>query len=214
MDTLVANSKNVQKRIQKYLNCSSTIIHPPCDITKFSWQQPGNFFLSMARLDPLKRVSMIVEAFKKMPDLNLVIVSGGTEFGTLKQLADGFDNITILGWVNESRLQTLLATCLATIYIPKDEDFGMSAVESMAAGKPVIGIAEGGLLETVCDGITGTLLEPDSFSVDTLCHAINSFTLKDSNNMKEPCQERAALFDKTLFLQKMNKLIAANNGNT
>lgn len=212
MDVILANSGTVRDRIKKYLGLNSTIVHPPCDLSKFSWQEPKNFFLSTARLDSLKRVDMIVRAFQKLPDQQLIVVSGGTEFERIVRLADGFDNIKVLGWVDEKRLQELLSTCLATIYIPKDEDFGMSPVESMAAGKPVIGIAEGGLLETVVDGETGVLLPADDLSVDLICQTVHGLSRKTVMNMKEVCEKRAALFSLDIFLRKMKVILAGTGG--
>jgi len=212
MDVILANSGTVRDRIKKYLGLNSTIVHPPCDLNKFTWQEPKGFFLSTARLDPLKRVDMIVKAFQKLPDQRLVVVSGGTEFEHIVRLADGFDNIEVLGWVDEKMLQKLLSTCLATIYIPKDEDFGMSPVESMAAGKSVIGIAEGGLLETVVDGETGVLLPADDISVSLISQTVNRFSRKLVMEMKEACEQRAALFSLDIFLRKMKTIIAGTGG--
>ena len=208
MDVVVANSDNVRKRIRKYLGIHAEIVHPPCDLKKFRWRKQGDFFLSTGRLDPLKRVDLVVKAFQKLPERKLVVVSGGGEFTRIKQLAQGCPNIDVRGWVDEENLQVLLGTCLATIYIPKDEDFGMSPVESMAAGKPVIGVAEGGLLETVVDGETGVLVPADEISVELLSQTINVLSQKAALNMRENCQTRAALFDRDIFLEKMRAIIS------
>ncbi len=212
MNVIVANSATVQGRIKKYLGLNSTIVHPPCDLNKYNWQEPEGFFLSTARLDPLKRVDVIVRAFQKLPDRKLVVVSGGSEFKHIVRLADGFDNIEVLGWVEEKMLQHLLSTCLATVYIPKDEDFGMSPVESMAAGKPVIGVAEGGLLETVVDGETGLLLPAPDISEGLICQAVERCTRKTVMDMKEACQKRAALFNRDIFLDKMKAVLFGPGG--
>ena len=212
MDVIVANSATVRDRIKKYLGLGSTIVHPPCDLNKYNWQEPEGFFLSTARLDPLKRVDMIVRAFRQLPGRRLVVVSGGTEYTHIARLADGFENIKVLGWVDENRLQRLLASCLATIYIPKDEDFGMSPVESMAAGKPVIGVAEGGLLETVVDGETGLLLPASDISEDLVCQAVERCTRKMVMDMKDACQKRAALFSRDIFLDKMKAVLSGPGG--
>jgi len=87
-----------------------------------------------------------------MPKKNLVVVSGGSEIHKIEEAAERAKNIQVLGWVDEEKLQDLTGKCIATIYIPTDEDFRISPVESMAAGKPVIGVKEGGLLETVGEG--------------------------------------------------------------
>ncbi|MDH3360253.1 MAG: glycosyltransferase, partial [Desulfobulbaceae bacterium] len=160
MDLIIANSENVRQRIQKYLHRDAMVIHPPCDTEKFKWLGQGDYYLSTARLDPLKRVDLIVKAFCKMPDKRLVVTSGGPELPRLRRMAKGCPNITFTDWIDDTELYDLVGNAIATIYIPHDEDFGMSPVESMAAGKPVIGVAEGGLCESVVDGETGLLFDP------------------------------------------------------
>ena len=118
----------------------------------------GDYFLSTARLEPLKRVDLIVNAFKNMPDKKLFVTSGGSQLKSLQELADGAKNITFTGWASDAELRRLVGNCIATIYIPKDEDFGISPVQSLAAGKPVIGVNEGGVAETVREPADGVLI--------------------------------------------------------
>jgi glycosyltransferase involved in cell wall biosynthesis len=158
MDKVFANSKNVQKRLKKYLNVESEVLYPPCDTEGFEWMGDGDYFLSTARLEPLKRVDLIVEAFKKMPDKKLIVTSGGSQLALLKNIAGGVKNITFTDWVSDTELRGLVGNCIATIYIPKDEDFGISPVQSLAAGKPVIGVNEGGVAETVREPKDGILI--------------------------------------------------------
>ena len=120
MDTIVANSKNVQARINKYLGHDSVVVHPPCDTESFTWLGQEDYYLSIARLDPLKRVKLVAEAFRDMPDRKLIVVSGGPELEHIKEIAKYTHNITVLGWVHEQELRELLGRCIATIYIPKD----------------------------------------------------------------------------------------------
>jgi len=149
MDIIVTISETVRKRFRRFLGYDSVVIYPPCETERFRWIEGGGFYLSTARLDSLKRVDLIVKAFKEMPDKRLVVVSGGADMPKIKKIAEGAPNIEVLGWIGEEHLCDLMGRCIATIYIPRDEDFGISPVESMAAGKPVIGVQEGGLLETV-----------------------------------------------------------------
>ena len=139
------------------MKLESIVIYPPCDTEKFSWIGQGNYYLSTARLMPYKRIDLIIKAFTKLPEIRLVIASTGPDESHLKQLAQGLKNIKFVGDISDQELKKLLGNAIATIYIPKDEDFGMSPVESMAAGKPVIGYGEGGLLETIINGEAGWL---------------------------------------------------------
>lgn len=207
MDVVVANSENTRRRIERYLGCDSVVVHPPVDLARFRYAGDGGYFLSTARLAPLKRVDAIVTAFKAMPDKQLVVASGGEELGRLRQLADGAPNITFSGWVDEEALTDLVRNATATIYLPVDEDFGMSPVESMAAGKPVIGVAEGGLLETVVDGETGVLLPP-RFDTASIVGAVRAMTPERAAAMRSACEERARLFSRDRFLEGMREVIA------
>ena len=176
MDKIFANSKNVQGRLKRYLGVDSEVLYPPVDTDRFKWLSHGDYFLSTARLEPLKRVDMIVEAFKQMPDKKLVVTSGGSQLENLKKLAEDAPNIEFTGWVTRERLAELVGHCRATIYIPKDEDFGISPVESIAAGKPLIGVNEGGVSESVEDGVSGVLLKSTDLCAQGIVSAISSFS--------------------------------------
>lgn len=184
MDKVLANSKNVQDRLQRFLGVDSEVLYPPVDTERFKWMSDGDYFLSTARLEPLKRVDLIVEAFKQMPDEKLIVTSGGSQLQALKRLAADASNIEFTGWVTEECLAELVGHCKATIYIPKDEDFGMSPVESIAAGKLVIGVNEGGVCESVVDGVSGILLDSAGFNIDRLISAVTSIT-KPKTSQKE-----------------------------
>lgn len=205
MDVIVANSENVRSRIATYLGLDAHIISPPVETSRFRWQGQEDFYLSTARLDPLKRVDAIIRAFKQLPQKKLVVVSGGSELHTLKNLAAGSPGITILGMVTEETLQKLLSTCIATIYVPEDEDFGMSPVESMAAGKPVIGVAQGGILETVIHGQTGTLISPEAFPPE-IARAVMDLSGQKAERMRSNCEKRAAGFDLDIFIKRIKNV--------
>ena len=208
MDVIVANSKNVQSRILKHLGKESTIVFPPVETGHFTWRTSGNYYLSNARLTPLKRVDQIVDAFTKMPDKRLIVASGGTELDNIRQKAEMHPNIEVIGWVDEETMRKLVGESIATIYIPVDEDFGMSPVESMAAGKPVLGVAEGGLLETVVHEETGILLNP-TFHTEDIIRAVNQLSPTQAEYMREACEKRAEIFTRARFEQNMKSLIEA-----
>ena len=206
MDHIIANSENVRNRLNHYLGLDAEVIHPPCDVYGYQWQGQEDFYLSTARLEPYKRVDRIIEAFRSMPDKKLVVASGGSDESRLKRLAQDADNIYFTGWVSEEELKRLVGTAIATIYVAKDEDFGMSPVESMAAGKPVIGNAEGGLLETVIHEETGILL-PAYPEPSDIAEAVRNLTLKRAQDMRHACQERASQLSRERFLDNMTRAI-------
>ena len=206
MDILIANSENVRQRIQHYLGKDAIVIHPPCDTTKFKWQGQGDYYLSTSRLDSLKRVEKIIQAFLTMPTKRLIIASGGKEKSRLQKLANQAPHIQFTGWLNDQQLAILIGKAIATLYIPKEEDFGMSPLESMAAGKPVIGVAEGGLLETIIPEKTGILLK-SNINLQAICQAVETLTPQRAKEMRTNCEKQEQRFRKELFIEKMRSLI-------
>jgi glycosyltransferase involved in cell wall biosynthesis len=209
MDRIVTNSTTVQQRIATYLGLDATVVHPPCDLENFRWRAEGDYFLSLARIDRLKRVELIVAAFSRMPQHQLIVASTGPDLAKIQRMSRTAGNITILGQVEEEHLQTLIGCCRATVYIPREEDFGMSAVESMAAGKPVIGVATGGLLETVIDGETGVLIPEKHLAVDALCQAVDGLSRERAAAMRGACERRAELFSRDIFIEQLQEIISA-----
>lgn len=206
MDLIVTNSQNTRNRIARYLGVESTVVHPPVDTGLFTWAGQGDYYLSTARLTPLKRVDAIVRAFIAMPDRKLVVASGGEQLEALKRLAAGAPNIAFTGWIDDETLRRLIGQAIATIYVPRAEDFGMSAVESMAAGKPVIGVAEGGLLETIIPGRTGILLPPE-FTPDHIAAAVRALDPDRALRMREACELRAQSFSLQKFAASMRAMV-------
>lgn len=205
MDIIVANSRTVQERIRRFLGRDSVVVYPPCDTNKFRWIEQGDFYLSTARLAELKRIEIIIDAFKRLPGKRLVVASGGELEQVLRARAEGAGNIIFTGWIDDAALVNLVGRAIATIYVPFDEDFGMSPVESMAAGKPVIGVAEGGLLETVVDGETGILLS-SGFTSSDLVNAVNLLDKKLARSMRSACEARSSLFSREHFHDGMRAI--------
>ncbi|MEA4855559.1 glycosyltransferase [Solidesulfovibrio sp.] len=206
MDAIVANSETVRRRIETFLGLPATVVHPPVDVAAFQNLGQEPFFLSTGRVDVLNRVDVIVRAFRDLPDKRLVVVSGGSELDRVRALAAGCPNIDIRGWTAGNELRRLVGTCLATVYIPRDEDFGISPVESMAAGKPVLGVREGGLRETVLDGQTGILLPPDPGPED-VARGVAALDGAKALAMRPACEERARKFDTAVFVEKMRGVV-------
>jgi glycosyltransferase involved in cell wall biosynthesis len=206
-DCIVTNSKNTQARIKKYLGLDSLVAYPPCTTLPFKNFGTGDYFFSWARLYPIKRVALVVEAFTCMPDKKLVIASGGPDYEKIKKMAEGHPNITLLGWISDQKLIETLGKCRATIYIPVQEDFGMSAVESMAAGKPVIGVAEGGLLEIITPEVNGLLVQTNPTTSD-LITAVKNLTQERAERMQSACEKTAERFSEQAFIARMKEIVA------
>lgn len=203
MDTVIANSVNTQRKLEK-LGIASRIVHPPVDTEGFVWRGQEGYYLSLGRLEPNKRIDRIVAAFLQMPDRKLVVASGGSQHGALLAQAAGAPNIEILGWQDEASLRRLVGGAIATLYIPRDEDFGMSAGEAMAAGKPVIASDEGGLRESVIEGETGWLIDP---CVPAIIAAVQNITPERAASMRRACETQAARFSRATFIAQFHDIL-------
>lgn len=204
MDLVIANSNNVAQRLKRYLGVDARVIPPPIDTSRFRWIAQGDYFLSLARLEDYKRVDVIIEAFRRLPQHQLVIASGGGKEDELRRLAAGCGNIRFTSWTDDAQLADLIGRCRAVVYLPQDEDFGMSPLEAMAAGKPVIGVREGGLLETVVDGETGILLAAPP-KIDDVIAAVGQLTPQRAVDMRQACTARAGHFSREAFLDRMRQ---------
>jgi glycosyltransferase involved in cell wall biosynthesis len=210
-DLIIANSHTVRERVRKYLGRDATVVHPPVDTQFFRWLDDRGYFVSSARVAPLKRVESVVRAFLRLPTQRLVVLSGGSDEQRLRRLASSASNIVFTGWVSDEVRSFLIGRCRATIYVPVDEDFGISPVESMAAGKPVIAVHEGGLRETVTHDRTGWLLAPD-FTPDDIANAVEAMTAQCARAMRTECESRAADFTVARFERRIAEEIARANG--
>ncbi len=210
MDRVAANSITVQARLREHLGLEDvTVIHPPVDVARWTWGGQEDYYLSNARLEPYKRVAWAVRAFRELPQHQLVVASGGSELASLQRLAEGCPNIRFTGWCGEDRLRELTGNCIATLYLAREEDFGMSPVESMSAGKPVIGVAEGGLRETVIQGETGLLLPPDAAEdTDALRAAVQELDRDRALAMRPACEARALAFAPEVFDARLESFLA------
>jgi glycosyltransferase involved in cell wall biosynthesis len=146
VDYLLANSNFTAKRIWKYWRRRSAVLHPPVDVNRFEWNRPReDFYLSVCRLVPNKRVDLLVRAFNSLK-LPLIVVGHGVEKEYLKELAG--PTVQILGFQSKEKIESLMSRCRAFVY-SGIEDFGIAPVEAMASGAPVIAFGKGGVLDTV-----------------------------------------------------------------
>ena len=213
IDKIAANSRNVANRIRKFYGSEyfkkTKVVYPFVDIKKFVWIGQKDYYLSYGRVDKLKRVEMIVRAFLKMPNKKLIVASSGPELNKIKGIAKDHKNIEILGYVSDKELRNLVGNCIATIYIPVDEDFGMTPVESMSAGKPCIGVNDGGLKETIIHKKTGYLC-PKNLTYDDVKEAVEWMTKARALKMKNECIRNAKKFSKERFIKEMESIIKNN----
>ncbi len=211
-DILIANSKNVQDRIKKFYRRESVVIYPPVDLSEFRIQnsefriKDRKYFLVLSRLVRGKGVDVVVEACTRL-GLPLKVAGDGPEVENLKK--SGGKNVEFLGWVSDQARVKLLQNAKALIVASEDEDFGITSIESQAAGTPVIAPASGGFLETVVDGKTGLLYGgPGTVTVDELVRVLGEFRGEDFK--AEDLRKNAEKFGKVRFKKEMLELIDKN----
>jgi glycosyltransferase involved in cell wall biosynthesis len=208
LDKIIAISQNTQQRIQEYYKRQSSIIFPPVDTSRFKFVEYGDFWLSVNRIYPEKRIELQFDIFRELPEERLVVVGGYAE-GDLgskyysKLIMNLPQNIRIRGEVTEEELINLYARCKGLICTALDEDFGLTPVEAMASGKPVVAVNEGGFKETILHGQTGLLVDADKAKLVSAVKEIS----RDPVKYKEACLNRAKEFDTNVFLEKFCKLI-------
>lgn len=206
VDYFVANSHTVKNRIQKYYRRDSEVIYPPVDTHLFKISsEVGDYFLAGGRLVPYKRFDLLVKVFNRL-GYKLKIFGTGPELEKLKQLAR--PNIEFLGGVTDIEKAELMSKAKAFLH-PQVEDLGITPIESMAAGRPVIAYPVGGVTETVIHGETGVYFKDQSWEalLDTVLHfnhenwdsakirafaekfAVDSFKEKIKNLVKDRWEE-------------------------
>ncbi|MFP4118543.1 MAG: glycosyltransferase [Candidatus Woesearchaeota archaeon] len=204
---IVCNSENVRQRIRKYIGREARVIHPPVDTSSFYYKPQENFWLSVNRFVRHKRLELQLDAFRKMPEKRLVIVAGYEKSHHFLKYKKEIEtkkppNVTIMHHVNNETLRELYATCTGFLTTSKEEDFGLTAVEAMSAGKPVIAPNEGGYKETVIDGKTGILI--NNITTKKIRKAI-SIIEQDPGRYREACKKKAEEFDTRVFIKKIRE---------
>jgi len=202
VDHFIANSTTTQRRISKYYNRSSVIIHPMIEADKYKISKDTkNYFLAVGRLTPYKKFDLIVDTFNDL-GLPLKIVGTGIMETELEEKAK--ENIEFLGFVNDETLSKLYSESEALIF-PQLEDFGITPLESMASGRPVIAFNQGGALDTVVDGETGILFKKQNKRA--LKKAVETYL--ERKNKFNPVDTRAKVlkFDKKVFEKLLMKFI-------
>lgn len=202
-DKIVCNSSNTQRRIKRFYGKETldktNIVHPPINTKEFKHGSSEGYFLSLARLFPEKRIDVLIKAFKRMPDKQLIICSDGPKNHKheYRSLARGCKNIKFTGFISPKEKIDYLAHCEALISIPLNEDFGMVALEANAAGKGVIYSNEGGHLETMNKNVG---VPVDRSVDDDLVYAVRNYIPRKPN----ACKKNASRFSRERFLKKMD----------
>jgi glycosyltransferase involved in cell wall biosynthesis len=199
-DFLVANSQVVKSRIKKYYQRDSEVINPPVEVDRFrKSNKSGNYYLVVSRLVPYKRVDLAIEACNELGK-ELVVAGRGPELKKLQKLAG--KNVKFIENPTDAQVEDLYAGAKAFIF-SAEEDFGITPVEAMSAGLPVICFNKAGVTETVIDGKTGVYHDEQTKS--SLMEAINKFESMSFN--KDIIIKRSQEFSEARFLTRFGEYV-------
>lgn len=207
VDRFFANSQFISRRIWKTYHRNSTVIYPPVDTEHFTaGATRRDHYVTVSRMVGYKRVDILVEAFKHLPDRQLIVVGGGEELPRLKEMAT--PNVVFLGRAPDAQLKQVVQEARAFLFAA-EEDFGISPVEAQACGIPVIGFGRGGVLESVRGVWAGEFPQRNSTGVffpyqtaESVLEAIQFFEARESDFLSESCLENSKRFSPSVFLRK------------
>lgn len=203
---LITNSETTRKRIKNIYNRDAIIINPCVKISDsdLNLNRNKNTFLLVSRLVRYKNIDKVINAFKKIPEMTLYIAGDGDQRKELENTAKGYTNIKFLGYITEEKRIELCSTVEATIFLG-NEDFGITSIESLSFGTPVIGLNKGGTKEILdgCPVEAGILV--DNLEADTIVHAIKSVSVKkwDITKMREYTKK----YSYSEFKDKIEKIL-------
>ncbi|MFT8896093.1 MAG: glycosyltransferase family 4 protein [Acetobacter sp.] len=211
VDVFVANSRYIARRIRKVYRREADVIHPPVDTDAFNLPAaPADrgAYLVAGRQVPYKRVDLVVEAFRRMPQRKLLVVGDGPENEKIRAIAAGAPNVILKGKVPHAELLSMMQNARAFVFAA-EEDFGITLVEAQACGTPVISFGRGGALDIVQDDMlsdTPTGLLFDEQTADAIVETVDRFeTIRDKISA-EGCRKNALRFSKAAFRSHITAL--------
>ncbi len=206
VDEFAANSENVRRRIWRTYRRESVVIPPPVAVETFYWKPPEDYYLVVSELVAYKQVDSAVRVFSQN-GRRLRVAGDGTEFKSLRRQAA--PNVEFCGRVSDVDLRELYARCRAFV-MPGEEDFGITAVEALASGKPVIALGRGGALETVpLHEPLGGLFYGEATD-DSLGEAVELWDHREKEVDPEALRRYVTKFSESEFCSRMHRLLFPN----
>lgn len=201
-DAIVAISEFIRKRIRKSWGRDASVVYPPVDVEGCPFEEhKENYYVTVSRLVPYKRIDLIVEAFRIMPDKKLIVIGDGPMYRELSNKAP--QNVTIAGYLEREEMLRKVSKAKAFIFMPK-EDFGIAPLEAQACGTAVIAYGCGGAAETVRgldeENPTGVFVE--SQDAESLKVAVECFESNQEKFIPENCRKWAMNFSHNRFQEK------------
>ena len=204
IDRIACNSEIVRERIKKYYKRDAEVVGVPINVKRFRHRISGDFYLSVQRIAPPKRVELQIGAFRSLPSEKLVIVGPYDDRSYSEKLQKIVPkNVKFAGPISDKEIIDLYSRCKAAVQTSVDEDFGQVPIEAMASGKPCIAVNEGGFRETIVHGKTGLLINPPY--VKNLSAAIKNFARYDFD--PKVCRKRAELFSEEKWIKNLKAVV-------
>lgn len=219
VDTFLAISEHVAERIKKYYRREAEVIYSPVDTTHqvvsrknynsssekpYYIQHAANYYLIVSRLYKHKNVDIVIAAFNKL-NLPLVIIGDGPELKYLRSLVYDPETIRLLGFIPDQELHHYYKNCKAFI-MPQEEDFGLTPIEAMSYGKPVLALRKGGACETIIEGQTGEFF--DDPIPEALADGVRRLNETYYQYQPELIKRHSLKFSEKVFKKKFLNLIA------
>jgi len=200
-DYLIANAKYIAERTRKYYRRTpDEVLFPPVDCSRFKISEEiGDYFLVVGRQEPYKRTDLVIKAANEL-GLKLKIVGGGTKLDSLKKIAG--PTVEFTGRVSDEELVALYSRCKAFVFPPL-EDAGITPLEAMASGRPVVAYGKGGALESVVEGVTGEFFKEQT--VESLVEILRNFD--ESKYDPKTIRAHAMEFDVEKFKEKIKSIV-------
>ncbi len=204
VDEFIAISDYIARRINKVYRRPASVIYPPVNVDKFELSRnKKDFYFAASRMVPYKKMDLIVEAFTRLGDRQLIVAGEGPQLQKVKKLAG--PNITFLNYLPFETLKKYLSEARAFVFAA-EEDFGIIAVEAQACGTPVIAFGKGGAAETVQEGVTGLFF--DRQEPDSLIAAIRRFEKLEPSLNSEKIREHTRRFVPERFRREFSGFVA------
>jgi len=202
-DYLIANSEYTRERIKKYYRRESKVIYPGISANKAASckLQAASYFLIVSRLSAYKKVDLVVETFNKL-GFPLVVIGEGEQEKKLKKIAK--ENVKILGWQSDEKLAEYYASARAFIF-PCEDDFGLTMVEAMSYGVPVIAFQKGGAKEIIREGINGEFFSAQTPEV--LADGVRRFMENENKYNKEIIKKSTEKFSEERFKENFMEIV-------
>lgn len=203
VDHFIACSGYIARRIKKVYRRPSTVIYPNVAVDDFKiGKRKGDFYVTASRMVPYKKMRLIVEAFARMPDRELVVIGTGPQFEEARAIAT--PNVRMLGYQPFEVLLQHLQEAKAFIFAA-EEDFGIAPVEAQACGTPVLAFGRGGACETVIDGVTG--LHFHEQTPEAICAAVERLEGLTQNFDPVRLRAHAEQFSTSAFRKSFRQFI-------